>query len=126
MSQTIVAIALGGAVGAVLRFVVANGVNQWFGKNLPYGTLTVNVVGSLAIGVLVVVFTERALLDSPLAKGLMVGVLGAFTTFSTFSLDTFTLLAQGELLRAGLNVLLNVMLCLLGVSLGVLVGRAIC
>lgn len=116
-------ILLGGAFGAVLRFWVANGVYAWLGRNFPYGTLTVNVLGSFMIGLLTFYFMHRGLLDSVWSRGLIVGVLGAFTTFSTFSLDTFDLLQQGETLRAGLNISLNVGLCLLAVWLGVLTGR---
>ncbi len=120
----IAGIMLGGAVGTLLRFLASSGVYQAFGRNLPYGTLVVNVVGSFFIGVLYVCFVQRAMLDTPLAKGLVVGVLGAFTTFSTFSLDTFYLLEQGAWLKGVLNILLNVFLCLGAVWVGVLVAKA--
>ncbi len=116
-------IMLGGAVGALLRFLTANSIHQWFGRSLPFGTLAVNVIGSFLIGVLYVYFIQRGLLDTPLARGLLVGVLGAFTTFSTFSLDTFYLLEQGEWLKGGLNVVLNVGMCLVAVWLGVLTAK---
>ncbi len=119
----LVGIMLGGAVGALLRFLTANRVHQWFGRSLPFGTLAVNVIGSFLIGVLYVYFIQRGLLDTPLARGLLIGVLGAFTTFSTFSLDTFYLLEQSEWLKGGLNVVLNVGVCLLAVWLGVLVAK---
>ncbi|MEZ5452709.1 MAG: fluoride efflux transporter CrcB [Thiothrix sp.] len=116
-------ILIGGAVGALLRFLVANGVYQWLGRAFPYGTLAVNVIGSFLIGLLTLYFMEREMLASALSRGLIVGALGAFTTFSTFSLDTFDLIQQGRLWGAGLNIGLNVGLCLLAVWLGVLVGR---
>lgn len=116
-------ILLGGAAGALLRFLVANGVYQWLGRSFPYGTLAVNVIGSFFIGLLTFYFMERELLTSALSRGLIVGVLGAFTTFSTFSLDTFDLIQEGRVLGAMLNAGLNVGLCLLAVWLGVLVGR---
>lgn len=122
--EQILSIMLGGALGALLRFWVSNGVYGLLGRNFPYGTLTVNVLGSFVIGVLAVYFTQRELLASPLARGLIVGVLGAFTTFSTFSLDTVELLREGIWLKASLNIILNVLLCLLAVWLGVLVARA--
>lgn len=86
----LVAIAAGGAVGALLRFWVASGVAVWLGRDFPYGTLIINTTGSLAIGVLYVVLLER--FDGGLAwrAFLVVGLLGAFTTFSTFSLETVT------------------------------------
>ena len=118
-------ILLGGAIGALLRFMVANGVYQWLGRGVPYGTLVVNVFGSFFIGFLTLYFMERELLTSVLARGLIVGVLGAFTTFSTFSLDTFDLIQQGRLLGAGLNALLNVGVCVLAVWAGVSVARLV-
>nr|CAA6802412.1 MAG: CrcB protein [uncultured Thiotrichaceae bacterium] len=119
----IAGIMLGGAVGALLRFLASNAVYQLFGRTLPYGTLAVNVIGSFLIGLLSMYFIQRAMLDTPLAKGLMVGVLGAFTTFSTFSLDTFYLLEQGAWLKGVLNILLNVFLCLGAVWLGMLAAK---
>lgn len=120
----LISIMLGGAVGAALRYGTAHSITQLFGRTFPYGTLTVNVLGSFLIGVLAIWFSQRAMLDTPLAKGLLVGVLGAFTTFSTFSLDNFQLLEQGQWLAFVANVLLNVILCLLAVYLGVLVARS--
>ncbi|MGB1009056.1 MAG: fluoride efflux transporter CrcB [Thiolinea sp.] len=117
-------IMLGGAVGAALRYGTVLGVNHLLGRGLPYGTLTVNVLGSFLIGVLMIWFSQRALLETPLAKGLIIGVLGAFTTFSTFSFDNFVLLEQGDWLSLTGNILLNVALCLLAVYLGVLVARS--
>ena len=121
----IAGIMLGGAVGALLRFLTSNMVYQLFGRTLPYGTLAVNVIGSFLIGILYVYFVQRAMLDTPLAKGLIVGVLGAFTTFSTFSLDTFYLLEQGAWLKGVLNIIMNVLLCLIAVWLGVMAAKAI-
>lgn len=121
----IAGILVGGALGALLRFWVANGVYGVLGRQFPYGTLTVNVIGSFLIGYLTFFFMDRDMLTSVWSRTLIVGVLGAFTTFSTFSLDTFDLLMQGSLWRAGLNILLNVGLCLLAVWLGVLTGRLI-
>lgn len=118
-------ILLGGAVGALLRFLVANGVYQWLGRGFPYGTLAVNVIGSFFIGFLTLYFMEREMLTSALSRGLIVGVLGAFTTFSTFSLDTYDLIQQGKLWGAGLNAMLNVGVCLLAVWVGVQVARLV-
>ena len=119
------AILFGGGVGALLRFVVSSGVYQWLGRDFPYGTLTVNVLGSFLIGLL-----SEGLLVEPVGRlaaayrpALLVGFLGAFTTFSTFSLETLGLLEQGQLLRALTNVLVSVLLCLAAVALGVYLGR---
>ena len=120
----LISIMLGGAVGAALRYLTAAGITQLFGRSFPYGTLTVNVLGSFLIGVLAIYFSQRTMLDTLLAKGLMVGVLGAFTTFSSFSLDNLQLIEQGQWLAFAVNVILNVALCLLAVYLGTLAARA--
>lgn len=120
----LLSIMLGGAVGAALRYLTTTGMTQLLGRSFPYGTLSVNVLGSFLMGVLFIYFSQRTMLDTPLAKGLMVGVLGAFTTFSSFSLDNLQLLEQGQWLAFAINVLLNVVLCLAAVYLGVLVARA--
>lgn len=122
MSQ-LVAIAAGGALGALLRFWVASGVAAWLGRGFPYGTLLVNVSGSFAIGVLYILLLERADVGAVWRLFLMTGLLGAFTTFSTFSLETLVLIESGEYLKAGVNVLLSVMLCLAAAYAGILLGR---
>lgn len=119
-----ISILLGGAFGALLRYGTINGVQQLLGKGFPYGTLTVNVLGSFVLGYLAFYFGQRDLLTSPLYRGLAVGVLGAFTTFSTFSLDTIHLLSQGDLTKGLLNIGLNVGLCLLAVSLGIFTAKS--
>lgn len=122
MSQ-LVAIAAGGALGALLRFWLASGVAVWLGRGFPYGTLLVNVSGSLAIGVLYILLLERADVGTVWRLFLMTGLLGAFTTFSTFSLETLVLIEAGEHLKAGMNVVLNVILCLAAAYAGILLGR---
>ncbi|HFD11640.1 MAG TPA: fluoride efflux transporter CrcB [Crenotrichaceae bacterium] len=120
----IFAIAIGGAGGAVLRFLVSNGVYGWLGKDFPYGTLTVNVIGSFLLGLMTTaLLLERIVLAEEFALALLVGCFGSFTTFSTFSLDTLALLEQGHLLRALTNVLLNVLLCVTAVWVGLKVGK---
>lgn len=119
----LVAIAAGGAFGALLRFWVASGVAAWLGRDFPYGTLLINVSGSLAIGVVYVLLLERFDVNLVWRAFLMTGLLGAFTTFSTFSLETLILIESGEHLKALLNVLLSVVLCLAAASLGILLGR---
>lgn len=120
----LIAIAAGGALGAVFRFLVSSGVHSWLGRSFPFGTLTVNVGGSLFIGLLYVLFHERLEVATHWRALLMVGMLGAFTTFSTFSLETFELLDQGQLLKAVLNVTLNVLLCITAAWVGILMARA--
>ena len=117
------AIAVGGAVGAVGRFWISDLVDSGLGKNFPHGTLVVNVAGSLLMGILYVLLVEKLTADPIWRSFLMVGLLGAFTTFSTFSLETLQLLEAGALLRAGLNVLVSVFSCVLAVWAGTFVGR---
>ncbi len=105
-------IALGGALGSVLRFAVS----EWFQArwmSFPWGTLLVNVLGSLVIGALAAL-NESARWTLPLLarQFLMIGVLGGFTTFSSFSLQTLMLARSGAAMVAGLNVLVSVGLCL--------------
>ncbi len=118
-------IALGGAIGAVMRFLVATGVHRAFGQGFPYGTLTVNTVGSLAMGFLYVWLIERTGLPPAWRALLMTGFLGGFTTFSAFSIESLQLIQTGELGKAALNILLNVLLCLLAAWAGVMIGRQI-
>lgn len=120
--QTI-AIAAGGAVGALLRFWVSSGVHVLFGRAFPWGTLVVNVLGSLAMGLLYVLLLERSAAAPEWRALLMVGLLGAFTTFSTFSMETLSLMEQGDWIKAAANVLLSVTACIAAAALGVLLGR---
>ncbi|MEA3411390.1 MAG: fluoride efflux transporter CrcB [Pseudomonadota bacterium] len=118
-------IALGGAIGALLRFWTASGVYSVMGRGFPYGTLVVNVFGSLMIGLLTVLLIERLDVGPEWRAGLLVGVLGAFTTFSTFSLETLLLLEQGDLGKAVTNVVFSVVLCLGATWAGILIGRTV-
>jgi CrcB protein len=122
MGQTF-AIAAGGALGALLRFWGANWVYSLLGRGFPYGTLVINIAGSLAMGFCYAWLVERASLGPEWRALIMVGFLGAFTTFSTFSIETINLLEGGALLKALLNVVLSVVLCVVAAWLGLVAGR---
>ena len=117
------AIAAGGALGALLRFWASTGVYSITGRNFPYGTLAVNVAGSLVMGFLYIWLLERTVSGTALRAFLMIGLLGAFTTFSTFSIETLNLMEAGQYLRALANVLLSVVLCIGAAVLGVMLAR---
>ncbi|WP_438970657.1 fluoride efflux transporter CrcB [Methylophaga sp.] len=121
--QQILAIAAGGAVGAVLRFILSNNIYRVVGRDFPYGTMAVNVLGSLLMGFLFITMVERQIVSVEWRSAILVGLLGAFTTFSTFSMETIALLEDGELLRAMMNVILSVLFCLVATWVGISVGR---
>ncbi len=121
--KMILLIACGGAVGAILRYAASLGVYALMGRGFPYGTLFVNVTGSLLMGVLSIIMLERWNIGPEWRAAILVGLLGSFTTFSTFSIETLNLLEQGDLLRAFANILLSVIVCLAAVWLGVALGR---
>ncbi len=119
----VIAIAGGGAIGALLRFWVSTGTYLLFGRGFPWGTLVVNVLGSLLMGFLYVVFLERSLASPEIRSAVLVGLLGAFTTFSTFSIETLNLLEQADYLKALLNVLVSMCLCIIACWVGLVIGR---
>jgi len=113
-------VACGGAVGATLRYLIGIGIISLFGKGFPFATLTVNIIGSLIMGAIFQLIQHGNIGSSPWWPLIGVGFLGALTTFSSFSLDSLLLIQQGEILKALLNVALNVVVCLLAVYLGTL------
>ena len=123
------AIALGGAIGALSRYGMMNLVGQVVAQSAapwntcPWGTLLVNLLGSLAIGMVYVLFAEKMLLTAEVRALVVVGMLGAFTTFSTFSLDTILLIEQGWIGQAVLYTLASVVFCVLAVWLGMALMR---
>ena len=119
----LVAIATGGALGALLRFWVAGGVAAWLGRDFPFGTLIINASGSLAMGLLYVLLLERFDVSPLWRASLLVGLLGAFTTFSTFSIETVNLIEAGEGVKALANVMLSVILCIGAAAAGLALGR---
>ncbi|OUR89968.1 camphor resistance protein CrcB [Cycloclasticus sp. 44_32_T64] len=121
----ILAIAAGGSIGAVMRFLVSTGIYSWLGRGFPYGTLVVNVLGSLLMGLLYELFLQRLSISPEVRAILLVGFLGAFTTFSTFSIETINLIEQGYLIKAITNVFASVILCILAAWCGLQIARGI-
>jgi fluoride exporter len=122
--RTVLAVAVAGALGALARW----GVGAWVGHrfpSFPWGTLVINVSGSFILGVMFAVLVERNAGSPTMRVALMTGLLGAYTTFSTFSLETFRLFEDGATGAALANIGLSVCLGLLGVWLGIAAGRAI-
>jgi fluoride exporter len=120
---TLLAVALGGALGSVLRYLVTRAASAWWGPHFPFGVLLVNVSGCLAAGVLYVLLVERWALGEEWRGLLMVGVLGGFTTFSAFSVETLRLVEEGAAASALLNVGASVVLCLGACALGAWAAR---
>ena len=119
-------VALGGALGSVSRFWLSGLVAARYGETFPWGTLVINVTGSFVIGIF-------GALTAPDISGpnrvtiiqfFMIGICGGYTTFSSFSLGTLTLLQDRQWLYAGANVILSVVLCMVAVWLGYLLGTA--
>lgn len=119
-------VGLGSAIGGMGRFWISTMMARQFGDGFPLGTLLANVSGCLLIGVAAAFTLENGKfqISSPIQHFLMIGLLGGYTTFSSFSLQTLNLAKNGGLAMAGLNVALSVVLCLISVWLGMTAGAA--
>lgn len=127
--RSVLGVAVGGAVGSMARYLLQGWVQRrtaaatgWL-PLMPSGTLAVNLLGCVAIGLLATLFQERLAVDPALRSGLLIGVLGGFTTFSAFGWETLGLLRAGNVLLAGAYVAVSVALGLAGVWLGIVVAR---
>ena len=118
-------IALGGALGAVSRFLLGNAVSKAIGSALPYGTFVINVIGCFAMGLLMTLIVDREMLPAAWRLFLCVGFLGGFTTFSSFGYEALMLLTEGRLLAALTYVSGSVVLGLAAAAAGVLCARAL-
>ncbi|THD76032.1 fluoride efflux transporter CrcB [Thalassobius vesicularis] len=123
MLTTLLQVALGGAIGASGRYLTGFAALRLMGPGFPWGTLTVNVVGSFVMGVIVVVLGHLS--ANRFAPLLMTGVLGGFTTFSAFSLDAVTIWERGETTTAAVYVLVSVVFSISALMLGLMVARGI-
>ncbi|MDF1759179.1 MAG: fluoride efflux transporter CrcB [Coxiellaceae bacterium] len=121
-----IAVIIGGAIGSALRFTVQRAVQLLpLEGGFPFGILTVNIVGSFVIGLLASLLVGKYHLGPPWRAGIFIGLLGGFTTFSSFSLDTMTLFEGGHYLYAFTNIFVSVIACILMAAFGLFLGRMI-
>ncbi len=123
MITTVAYVALGGAVGASCRYLTNVAMKSWFGVGFPWGTLTVNIVGSFLMGALVVILERKG--GNHLVPFIMTGVLGGFTTFSAFSLDAIFLLEEGRTGIAFLYMATSVLVALAALVAGLSLARGV-
>jgi len=118
-------IALGGSAGAIARYWVGSYIGNRMGARFPYGTLAINVSGSFVIGLVMTLLSERTHLSRNWVYLVPIGFIGAYTTFSTFELETFRLIQDGQAISALSNIVLSVVIGFLMVWAGVMAGRAL-
>ena len=117
------AVAIGGALGSMARYALSAWVFDVSSHKFPYATLTVNVIGSFVMGILFVIIVEKAALPAEMRSLLMIGFLGAFTTFSAFSLDALGLWQNGHVFLSLVYMLATVVLCLVAISSAIWLTR---
>ena len=125
MNRNYLFVFVGGGLGASFRYWLSGVIPEYFGSQFPYAILTVNIIGCFLIGFLMAAMEERFAVTPDLRIFLTIGILGGFTTFSTFSFETVAMLRDGELLKAGLYIGLSIFLCLGGTHFGWLLGEII-
>ena len=121
--MNILVVFIGGGLGAVARYLLQGFVYRFAGTEFPYGTIVVNILGCFTIGLLMSSMEERFLATPALRLFLTIGILGGFTTFSSFSYETMALLREGNFLDGGMNVVASVVVCLGATWLGLGLGR---
>lgn len=123
--ETILYIVLFGALGCMARYWLSGWAYELLGRDFPYGTFAVNIVGAFLIGLIMEFSLRSALISQNLRVGLTIGFLGGLTTFSTFSYETFRLLEEGQFFTAFANVLISITVCLLFTWAGIITARYI-
>jgi CrcB protein len=118
-------VAIGGALGSVLRFWVGDYVSNRMGTRFPYGTFIINVTASFLVGLILTLLAERAHWSPNWRYFIPIGFIGGYSTFSTFEYETFRTFQDGEVLMAGLNIVLSVIVGFVSVWLGAITGRTI-
>jgi len=120
---TYIAIAVGGTCGCWARYGMTNLVQSIYGRDFPYATMSINLLGSFLMGFLFIETLERLAVSPELRTGILTGFLGGFTTFSTFSMESVLLVEQGYFLRAGLYMLLSTTLGFIAALVGAYIAR---
>ena len=123
--MNLVIIGIGGFIGAIARYVIASWIGQKWGRSFPLGTFFVNVSGSFFIGLFMTLLTERFMANPQWRLLLVVGFLGAYTTFSTFEYETGSLIKDGEWIIAAMNVTLSVFLGFAALKIGEIIAKTI-
>ncbi len=121
--KTYLAIAIGGTLGCWARYAMTNLVQAIYGRDFPYATLSINVLGAFLMGFLFIETLERLTVPPAIRAGILTGVLGGYTTFSTFEMETLLLAEQGEALKAALYVVLSVGIGFAGAFAGAYIAR---
>lgn len=121
----ILLVAVGGAIGSVARYLVGLGATRLAGPNFPFGTLTVNIAGAFAIGFLVEMIARRFDASAEMRVFIVTGILGGFTTWSSFTLDTMVLFERGEIGLSALYLLASLLVSFAAVFAGLAMGRAL-
>ncbi len=118
----VIIVGIGGFIGAAIRYLISTGTSKWFGNQFPYGTLIVNVIGGLIIGIIFELYMSTDIITPNMKLFLTTGIMGGLTTFSTFSYETVDLFSNGKYIIGIINTCLNLFLSFGGVILGKLIG----